>query len=84
MVDTVSYESEILEELQRLNADQKRQVLDYMRSLNRPKGEPGWQLVQHAREIQFPHEDLEEMRIAIEEECERIDLDEWDKPIFTD
>jgi hypothetical protein len=80
----ISYREAILEQLDRLDADKQRQVLEFARGLARPKGEPGWQLVQHAREIQFPHEDLEEMRLAIEEECERIDLDEWDKPIFTD
>ncbi len=72
----ISYKQEILELLDRLNTEQQRQVLEFVRDVQRPSGEPGPLLVRHAREIRFPHEDLEEMKRAIEEECERIDQDE--------
>jgi hypothetical protein len=60
-------------------ADQAR-VVDFARTLtgnsNRPiRGVPGKELLKFVGTI--PHEDLEEMKKAIEEDCERIDYDEW-------
>ncbi|RMF82551.1 MAG: hypothetical protein D6737_01415, partial [Chloroflexi bacterium] len=76
-----SLEQEILEALRKLSPEKQRRVLDYTRSLTRPKGTPGKLAVQYAREINFPAEDLAEMTVAIEAFCEvvedipEIDLD---------
>lgn len=72
----ISMEQEIITEVHKLSHEQQRQVLQYVQLLtasHRPKGEPGWKMVQAAREINFPKEDLEEMAQAIEEWCERVD-----------
>ncbi len=79
----ISYKQEILEQLDRLNADQQRQVLEFARGLQRPVGEPGWMFIERTRDIWIDPADLEVMKQVIEEECERIDPDEWDdNPIF--
>lgn len=79
---TVSSKEEIIRELDKLDKDQLNEVLQFTRRLTRPRGEPGHLLVQHAREIQFPREDLEEMKRIIEEDHEQIDADEWDSKDF--
>lgn len=67
---------EIIERLDELNEDQQREILRTIETLkSRPKGEPGWRAIQHAREIGFSSEDLAEMAAAIEEACETIDPD---------
>jgi hypothetical protein len=72
-MSATTLEQEIISLVQRMDDVQRQQVLDYMHALTRPKGEPGWQVMQHAREIGFSTEDLREMENAIEEWCERID-----------
>jgi len=69
----MTLEQEIIEAVHKLTDEQKQQVLNIVRGLGRPEGEPGWRIVQHAREIGFSHEDLAEMSQAIEEWCERVD-----------
>lgn len=69
----VSYEDEILEQIRRLDLEGQRRVLEFARSLGRPKGEPGWRIVQHAREINFPKDDLAEIQQAIEDFCEQVE-----------
>jgi hypothetical protein len=69
----MTLEQEILEVIRRMTPEQQRRSLEYLRDLEQPKGEPGWQIIEHAREIAFPVEDLREMAEAIEEWCERID-----------
>jgi hypothetical protein len=67
-------EQEILNELRQMSPAKQREVLEMTRRIkHRPEGEPGWKLIQHAREINFSHEDLEEMERAIEEACEDIE-----------
>ena len=76
----VSYKDEIIQEVDKLDAERQRQVLDFVRSLSgRPRGTPGWLAAQYAREFGFTAQDLAEMEAAIED-CERIDWDEWDLP----
>ena len=75
----IAIKQQIIEEVDKLSPDQQRHLLEYARTLHRPRGEPGKQLVQHAREISFPPDDLVEIKKAIED-CERIDLSEWDIP----
>jgi hypothetical protein len=74
MVQT-SYEQEILEQLHSLNADQQRQVLQFVRSLSAPEGIPGKALLRFVGMI--PTDDLAIMAQAIEEDCENIDLNGW-------
>lgn len=77
MLDPV-IKQQILDELRRLDADKQRRVLDFARELSeadRPRGVPAKELSRFAGLI--PKEDLEEMKRAIEEDCERIDYDEW-------
>ena len=73
---------EMLEHLHRLPLDQQRVVLEFTRSLAEtcagPKGKPGRTLLRFAGSIDS--KDLVLMREAIEDACERIDLNEWQVP----
>jgi len=70
---TVSSKEAIIRELDKLDKDQLRQVLDLIHRLTgNLRGEPGHLLVQHVRELQFPREDLEEMKRIIEEDRQRF------------
>jgi len=55
----------------------QRQVLEFVRSLVKAevRGTPGQQLLRFAGSI--PLEDLQLMREAIKQDCERVDIDEW-------
>jgi hypothetical protein len=65
----------IRECVERLPSADKIRVLEYARSLERPKGVPGRDLLDLAGTID--PEDLEIMKQAIEEGCERIEPDAW-------
>lgn len=74
----------VLEQLDALDAEGKRKVLDFSRELSareasvrlpRPVGDTGGALLAFAGTI--PAEDLEEIRRAVEEDCERIDEEGW-------
>lgn len=72
----MDYKAQIIEEIDDLNEEQQREILDAVlrvKQQQRPKGEPGWRAIQHAREIGFSAEDLAEMQAAIEEAFEVID-----------
>lgn len=43
----------------------------------RPRGISGQEMLALVRQINWPKEDLAEMKKAIEEDCEQIDHDEW-------
>jgi hypothetical protein len=73
-------EQEIIRIVRQLDPARQQQVLDFIHRLERPRGIPGEELVARARQVSFDPADLETMRQAIEEECERIDWDEWDLP----
>lgn len=70
---------QILDEVQRLDAVQQGRVLAFARSLSQPnqlpKGTSVDVLMQFAGAI--PLEDLQEMAMAIEEGCEKVDPNEW-------
>lgn len=53
------------------------QMLEFVRSLVKAEiqGTPGQQLLRFAGSI--PVDDLQLMREAIEQDCERVDVDEW-------
>jgi hypothetical protein len=72
-----SLESEILSELNKLKIEQKRQVLNFARdlALARPTGVAGSELVHFAGTIE--RDDLGTIARSIEEDCERVDLNEW-------
>lgn len=71
---------QIISQLDRLSEAQQRQVLDFTRSLARPRGTPGKVLIERMRNVQIDPADLEIMRQAIEGEFEKVDLDDWDLP----
>jgi hypothetical protein len=68
---------QILAELDQLPLDRQRRVLEFARALAlvKPVGVPGKDLVRFAGSI--PKKDLQQMKAAIEEACERIDRDGW-------
>jgi len=70
-------EKELHQRMGELSPSQQREVLRFAEELakSRPKGTPGKDLLRFAGTIS--PEDAEEMRRAIEEDCERIDPDEW-------
>ena len=72
-----SIEKQILDRLQNLEESQQLQVLNFATFLttNNNIGVPGKSLLNFAGSI--PEEDIELMSRAIDEECRKIDLDEW-------
>jgi hypothetical protein len=68
---------EVVEQLKAMPQPLQRQVLEFIRSLVKAKvrGTPGQQLLRFAGSI--PSDDLQLMREAIEQDCERVDVDEW-------
>ena len=72
-MNATKLEQEIIDVIHSMTPEMQREALDRLRQMARPKGTPGWEAVQHAREIAFPKEDLKEIAQAIEEWCERID-----------
>ncbi len=75
----------VLEQLDALDAEGKRKVLDFSRELSargapevrqpQPVGDTGGALLAFAGTISA--EDLEEMQRVIEEHCEKIDEEGW-------
>ncbi len=76
MVDA-AIEQELSTCLGRLPVEQQRQVLEFARTLATPllQGVRGSTLLKFAGTID--ESDLEAMSQAIEDGCERIDVDEW-------
>lgn len=70
-------ERELHEHLERLPEPKQRAVVEYARGLavEKPKGVPGKDLFKFIGTIE--PDDIALMKRAIEEECERVDLDEW-------
>jgi hypothetical protein len=68
---------EVTEQLSLMPQHLQQQVLEFVRSLVKSKmqGTPGQQLLQFAGSI--PLDDLHLMCEAIEQDCERVDIDEW-------
>ena len=76
MMESLSIQDTIRECVERLPGADQMRVLEYAKSLARPRrGVPGRDLLKFAGTIS--PEDLEVMRLAIEEGCERVDPDEW-------
>jgi len=68
---------EILKQLEKLNDDEQRRVLQLIRSIQErpPRGTPGKDLLSFAGSIS--ESDLTEMEQAIEQDCEKVNTDEW-------
>jgi len=68
---------EVVEQLKVMPQPLQRQVLEFVRALVKAEvqGTPGQQLLRFAGSI--PADDLQVMREAIEQDCERIDVNEW-------
>ena len=75
-----SIKKEILEELDDLNAEEQRRLLEYARKLphSKIKGISGTSLLSALSSSgEISKEDLELMEKAIEEGCETVDLNGW-------
>ncbi len=67
----------VIEQLKVLPNDLQWRVLEFARTLaiSTPRGVPGKQLLQFAGAI--PLADVQVMRQAIEDGCEKVNADEW-------
>jgi len=74
---TTALKQEVSERLDSLPPEDQRQVLELARALTerRPAGVPGRDLLRFMGTIEKT--DLDVMRRAIEEDCERVDDSEW-------
>ena len=70
----LSLKDQLLNEFDKLSPDQQKEILDFAKSLTRPRGVPARSLRKFAGRISL--EDIEKMEEAIED-CERIDPHEW-------
>lgn len=70
-------EKELLKQLEQLGPEERRQVLDFARTLATSKrgGTPGESLIRFGGAINAA--DLAIMAEAIEEGCEQVNPDEW-------
>lgn len=70
-------ETALREQLSRLPLEKQYRVLEFARSLaaSQVRGVPGKALLRYGGSID--HTDLDIMEQAIEEACERVDVDEW-------
>ncbi len=72
-----SYRTELIAELERLPVAEQRRVLEIARALRRSRlmGAPADRVRELA--VGITTDDLAAMEQAIEEGCERVDLNEW-------
>ncbi len=73
----ITVKKEIINQIGRLDYEHQKRVLDFARALavTSPKGVPGKLLLSFAGTI--PADDLKAMEQAIEDNCEKVDLNEW-------
>jgi len=73
----VTVKKQIINQMGLLDYEHQKRVLDFARTLvvTCPKGVPGKQLLSFAGTI--PVADLKTMEHAIEDTCEKVDLNEW-------
>ena len=76
MID-ITVQKQLKEQLEHLPAEQQHQVLEFARSLVKAKGSgvAGKDLLRFAGAIDT--EDLNAIKKAIQEGCEKVNLDEW-------
>ncbi len=70
----------MISRIQSMSVDQQRKLLSFAQQIQQelPPGIPGSVLIERARQIDIPKEDLLEMANAIEEDCGRVDIDGWE------
>jgi hypothetical protein len=73
-------EQELLEQFKNLDAQKKKQVLQFVHRLGQPKGELVSDFLQRTRDIRISPEDIAIMKRFAEEDEERIDWDDWNNP----
>ena len=78
MEQTKTVAQRIADEIDDLSEEELRRVLEFTQSLHRPKGVSGKEFLERTKDIRISSADLELMRQAIEEEFEKVDLNEWD------
>lgn len=66
-----TYEQQIIEQIRDMSDEQQRQVLEFTRTLKRPKGISGKEFLERTKDIHIDSEDLKRMQEAIEEAFER-------------
>lgn len=74
---SISIIDEVVEQLKAMPQHLQWQVLGFVQALAKAEvpGMPGQQLLRFAGSI--PPDDLQSMHEAIEQGCERVDVDEW-------
>ncbi len=75
--DKIKLYAEIMEVVHNMSPEMKRKTLEYVRSVKPIQGISGKTFIERTRDINIPPDELELMKQAIEEDCERIDTDEW-------
>ena len=70
-----SIQNEIINHLDKLPIEQQIQVLDFARTLAKPLGRPGKDLLNFAGGINL--DDLSVMTQAIEQDCEQVNANDW-------
>lgn len=75
-----SYVEEIVELVRHWDDQRQRDALKLLRSMAPVSGIAGHEFIEQTADIHIPASDLAEIARVIEEECERIDYDEWDLP----
>ena len=72
----VTVKKEIINQMGQLDYEHQRRVLDFARALSVTghKGVPGKLLLSFGG---FPADDLKTMKKAIEDNCEKVDQNEW-------
>lgn len=75
---------DIVDRLRSMDEEKQRRVLEFTAGLSRPVGEPGWLAVERTKSIRLRKEDVDEIARIIEEDFEQVDLDEWNKDLFSD
>lgn len=66
-------EQEIIEAFRGLSEENKRRFVEYLRSLERPKGITGREFLERTKDIRMSPEELEAMERAIDEEFGKVD-----------
>lgn len=69
----INYEEQLLSIVRGLSDAQKQRVLEYAQVVSRPEGERGSDIIEHAKKLNFDKQFLQEMKEAIEEECETVE-----------
>lgn len=74
---SISIINEVIKRLEIMPQHLQQQVLEFTQALgtNEVRGTPGQQLLCFAGSI--PLKDIQLMREAIDQDCERVDIDEW-------